>query len=109
MQPKFRRKEENMCKYNLAVDDVLVEEIRPHIGKDVAMQSWLEDVLHQALVSYAEKMEIQSKSHSETIYKQVKELGDTPEGFFGLGRILKPSRFSAEELKDEYIREKYGV
>jgi hypothetical protein len=98
-----------MCKYNLAVDDVLVEEIRPHIGKDVAMQSWLEDVLHQALVSYAEKLEIQSKNHSETIYKQVKELGDTPEGFFGLGRILKPSRFSAEELKDEYIREKYGV
>ena len=98
-----------MCRYYLTVDDALIEKVRPHIDKNVAIQSWLEDMLQMALMNYAEQFSKESKIRSEQICQQVKALGDTPEGFFNLHKVLKPSRYSAEELKDEYISEKYGV
>ena len=98
-----------MCRFNIAVDDALLEEVRPHIGEEVAVQSWLEEMLRKALVSYVEQFSKESKARSEQICQQVKALGDTPEGFFGLHTVLKPSRYSADELKDEYISEKFGV
>lgn len=39
----------------------------------------------------------------------VMALENDPEGFLKLGAVLKPSPYSAEELRDEYISEKYGV
>jgi hypothetical protein len=45
----------------------------------------------------------------EQICRQVKAFGDTPEGFFNLHTVLKPSKYSAEELMDEYLSDKYGV
>ena len=98
-----------MCRYNIAVDDALMEEVRPHIGENVAVQSWLEEMLRKALESYLEELAKESKIRSERICQQVKALGDTPEGFFNLHTVLKPSKYSAEELIDEYLSEKYGV
>lgn len=98
-----------MCRYNLAVDDVLMEEVKPHIGKDIAVQKWLEEMLHKALLSYAEQFASVPRNRSERICQQVQALGDTPEGFFNLHTVLKPSNYTAEDLRDEYISEKYGV
>ena len=98
-----------MCRYNLVVDDTLMEEVRPHIDENVAVQTWLEEMLRKALLGYVEQLSMESKTRSERICEQVKALGDTPEGFFGLHTVLKPSKYSAEELRDEYISEKYGV
>lgn len=42
-----------MCRYSIAIDDALMEEVRPHIGRDVAVQAWLEELLHKALLNYA--------------------------------------------------------
>ena len=39
----------------------------------------------------------------------VMALENDPEGFLKLAAVLKPSPYSAEELRDEYISEKYGV
>ena len=98
-----------MCRYNLAIDDELMEEVKPHIDNGVAVQAWLEEMLHKALVSYAAQFTTQTRNHGRKIVEQVEALGDTPEGFFGLHNVLKPSRYTAEELRDEYISEKYGV
>ena len=98
-----------MCRFNLALDDALMEVARPTIGKDIAVQKWLEEMLHKALASYVEQVTSKSQSRSEKLCEQVKALGDTPEGFFALHTVLKPSNCSAEELRDEYISEKYGV
>ena len=46
-----------MCRYNIAVDEALMEEVRPYIGENVAVQSWLEEMLRKALESYLEQLE----------------------------------------------------
>ena len=98
-----------MCRFNLAVDDVLMEEVKPHLSKDVAVQKWLEEMLHKALLSYAEQFASESRNRGRNIVEQLKALENDPEGFFKLGTILKPSKYSAKELRDEYISEKYGI
>ena len=98
-----------MCRFNIAIDDALLEEVKPHLDKDVEIQTWLEELLNKVFLSYVEQFATDSKSHSEEVCSQVEALGDTPEGFFDLHTVLKPSKISSEELKDEYINEKYGV
>ena len=98
-----------MCRYSLAIDDTLMEEVKPHIDSDVAVQAWLEELLHKALVSYAAQFATESRNRGRKVVEQLKALENDPEGFFKLGTILKPSKYSAEELRDEYISEKYGV
>ena len=98
-----------MCRYSLAIDDALMEEVKPHIDSDVAVQAWLEELLHKALVSYAAQFATESRNRGKKVVEQLKALENDPEGFFKLGTILKPSKYSAEELRDEYISEKYGV
>jgi hypothetical protein len=98
-----------MCRYNIAIDDALMEEVRPHIGQDTAVQSWLEELLNNALLSYAAQFEESSVSDNKKIVEQLKALENDPDGVFKLGSILKPSKYSAEELRDEYLSEKYGL
>ena len=99
-----------MCRYNIAIDDALMEEVKPHIGRDVAVQSWLEELLRNALLSYvAQFADAGVSNQDKNIVEQLKSLENDPDGLFKLGGILKPSQYSAEELRDEYIREKYGI
>ena len=99
-----------MCRYNIAIDDALMEEVRPHIDRDVAVQTWLEELLRKALLNYAAQFADSSVSnHGKTIVEQLKSLENDPDGLFKLDWILKPSQYSAEELRDEYLSEKYGI
>ena len=99
-----------MCRYNIAIDDALMEEVMPHIGRDVAVQAWLEELLHKALLNYAAQFANSGESnYSTTIVEQLKSLENDPDGLFKLGGILKPSEYSVEELRDEYLCEKYGI
>lgn len=96
-----------MCTYHIRIDDAVLEEVKPHFTGDTALTSWIEEVLHQALISYAAQFKAQS-AYNEDVYLQVKALESDPDGLFKLGKILKPSKYSIEELRDGYIKEKYG-
>ena len=99
-----------MCRYNIAIDDALMEEVLPHIDKDIAVQSWLEGLLRSALISYAAQFADTGVSkQNKSVVEQLKTLENDPDGLFKLDGILKPSRFSVEELRDEYLSEKYGI
>ena len=99
-----------MCRYNIAIDDALMEEVRPHIGSNIAVQSWLEEFLRNALLSYAAQFtDSRVSNQGKTVVEQLRSLENDPDGLFKLDRILKPSKYSAEELRDEYLSEKYGI
>lgn len=98
-----------MCTYNVRIEDAVLEEVKPHFAGDAAMQLWIEDVLRQALMSYAAQFRTKPLSNCERISQQIKALESDPDGLFKLGRILKPSKYTIEELRDGYISEKYGI
>lgn len=67
-------------------------------------------MVDQAMKDYAAQFKSAlDESENEHIFQQIKALEKDPKGFLKLSGILKPSRFSAEDLRDEYISEKYGV
>ena len=101
-----------MCRYNIAVDDALMEEVRPLIGENEAVQAWLEEMLRKALMEYLkEKSSVRDVARErERLLERVKRL-ENSSGFSALGGILgtPPAGFSWEELRDEAISEKYGI
>ena len=99
-----------MCRYNIAIDDALMEEVKPYIGRDITVQAWLEELLRNALLSYvAQFAEADVSNQDKSIVEQLKSLENDPDGLFKLDGILKPSKYSAEELRDEYLSERYGI
>ena len=55
-----------------------------------------------------EVMEMENVENKR-IYQQIKALEKDPMGFLKLSSVLKPSKYSVEDLRDEYISEKYGI
>ena len=98
-----------MCTLNVKMDDKVLELVKPHFSGDEAMLLWIEKQLHLILKEYAKQFERKPDDDSMRIVNQIKSLGNDPEGLLKLGSILKPSKYSAKELKDEYISDKYGV
>ena len=75
------------------------------------MNKWIEVALRKVMLDYVEQYSDQQKQSQENalLLARLKELENDPEGLFKLGSVLKPSSYSAEELRDEYISEKYGI
>lgn len=87
-----------------------MEMVRPHFEGDKELWAWVENVVDQAMKDYAAQFKSAiEERENERIFLKIKALENDPEGFFKLGGILKPSKYSAEELRDEYLSEKYGV
>lgn len=100
-----------MCTYNVRIEDEVMEMVRPHFDGDAALRVWIESQLDKAMKEYAMQFVTSpsAEDKSEDIYQRVKALEQDPRGLFKLGSILKPSQYSAEELRDEYLSEKYGI
>jgi hypothetical protein len=100
----------NMCTGYIKINDEVMEMVKPHFDGDKELWAWVEKVVDQAMKDYAAQFKTTvEKSENEHIYEQIKALENDPKGFLKLSGILKPSRYSAEDLRDEYISEKYGV
>lgn len=98
-----------MCTFSVKIDDAVVEMMRPHFQGDEALRTWVEKQIYRTMRDYAMMLAMHKEDRSESVYQQVKALENDPCGLFKLGNILKPSLFSAEELRDEYVNEKYGI
>lgn len=87
-----------------------MERVKPHFGDDSELWCWIENVVDKAMKDFAAQYEMEkTNAERNRIYEQVMALENDPEGFLKLGAVLKPSPYSAEELRDEYVSEKYGV
>lgn len=88
-----------------------MEMVKPHFSGDKDIWLWVEKVVDQALKDYAQqfKEESENRSENEHVYQQLKALESDPMGLLKLSSVLKPSNLSVEDLRDEYISEKYGI
>jgi hypothetical protein len=92
-----------MCTGNIKINDEVMEMVRPHFEGDKELWAWVENVVDQAMKDYAAQFTSALKdSTNERIYQQIKALEKDPKGFLKLNSILKPSQYSAEDLRDEF-------
>jgi len=100
-----------MSTYNVRINDAVVQRVKPHFNNEADMRHWIEYEIERVMVDYAERLSPfhSDNSRDEQIYRQVKALENDPHALSKLGAILKPSPYSAEELLDDYVSEKYGV
>ena len=102
-----------MCKYNISIDDAVMERVKPHFSGDDAMKTWLEEVLHQAMLEFANQIESRkaSQAHSQELLQKLESLKDDPDGFFKMGGILGhvDQKTSWEQLREEALSEKFGI
>ena len=98
-----------MCTLKVRMDDNVLNLVKPHFKGDEAMQLWIEKQLHNVLLEYAKQFDKISDVDNIMVVQQVKALEKDPIGLLKLGSVLRPSKYNAEELKDEYVSEKYGI
>lgn len=100
-----------MCTGYIRINDDVMEMVKPHFHGDEEIWLWVEKAVDQALKDYAQQFSSKRKDHitNELVYQKLKALEDDPMFFLKLGHVLKPSAYSADELRDEYISDKYGI
>lgn len=102
-----------MCRYNLSfnIDDQVVDLVRPKLGGDKALESWMIQMLKKAMTDYAHELRAQTTSvvDGEELLSKLKALPNTPEGFLQLDTVLMPAKTSFEELREEAYAEKYNI
>lgn len=97
-----------MCRFNLSLNDTIVEDMRPHFDGDKALESWMVEQLEYVMLEYMAQFRKPSEGNDRLLEK-LQALDDSPEGFLMLDSVLKPSSFSMEELREDAYIEKYGI
>lgn len=44
-----------MCRYNISIDDAVMEKVRPHFSDEQAVQQWLEQQLRTIVVEFVKE------------------------------------------------------
>ena len=101
-----------MCTYTFTLDDKLVDKISPQFKGQEAMLSWLQQELELLIIQRAETtidtVKLQGK---ELAKKRVLEFasGKKKPIFADLKGILADASRSAEEMRNDYMTNKYGL
>ena len=95
-----------MCTVNIKVNDNLLHRAWANMDKDVDMAEWMQQQIEAILI----RMTIASeRNESMQRIKSIAEADGEAVSLLDLEGILPDSKISFEELRDEYISEKYGV
>ena len=101
-----------MCTYTFTLDDKLVESISPEFSSRQSMESWLQREFELLVRHHAERVKASSKEkRKDDLVKRIMALDGCSgsEGFYNMGGLFSDSKMSLQELRDEYVSEKYGV
>ncbi len=85
------------------------DEERSHFVDEKARLMWVQVQMEQMMREYTAPNKKKSVVDGDELLRKLKTLPNTPEGFLQLDTVLRPSRFSIEELKEEAYLEKYGI
>lgn len=100
-----------MCTYTFTLDDRLIDRISPQFKEQEAMRQWLQQELEMLIVQRAEKTaDVQKTQDKELARKQILELasGKRKPTLASLKGIMAGATRSAEEMRSDYLTEKYG-
>lgn len=98
-----------MCSYTFSLDDRLVGRISPRFASDESLRQWMQQQLEMVIIRYVEDASVHS-SKEKTI-QRLNDLasGKSKGGLRDLKGIMSPSSMTAEQLRDSYVNEKYGI
>ena len=101
-----------MCTYSFTLDDKLLESISPEFSSRQSMESWLQREFELLVRHHAERVTAASKEkRKDELARRILALEDCQgsEGFYNMGGLFSDSKMSVQELRDEYVSEKYGI
>ena len=95
----------------MRIDDAMFQSMQPFFNGEDAMQTWIEQQLRNVFVQFVREQSATKviPRDADDVLEKLEAINDDPDGFLKLGDILRPSPYSAEELRDKYIEDKYGV
>ena len=101
----------NMCTYTFTLDDKLVDKISPQFQGQEAMRQWLQQELELLIVQRAEKTDnLLKPQDKEAARQRILELSGKRETTLAdLKGIMAGAAHSAEEMRSNYLAEKYGL
>lgn len=79
------------------------------IVDEKARLMWIQVQMEQMMREYTARNKKKSVVDGDELLRNLKALPNTPEGFLKLDTVLRHSRFSIEELREEAYLEKYGI
>jgi len=99
-----------MCTYNISIDDTLIEQLRPTLGSDGDVNEWMQHQIELAVLQFVQQYK--SKSMRQDSIRRIVSVSEADGNTLSLRDlegILPASQTSFDDLRDEYISEKYGI
>lgn len=101
-----------MCTYTFTLDDKLVNSVSPQFESSEAMRSWLQRELEMLIIHRAAHTENMTVSPDKaTVRKRIIDVasGKHKMTFSDLKGIFACSKRSAEDIRNDYLIEKYDL
>lgn len=95
-----------MCTVSIKVNDNLLHRAWANMDKDVDMAEWMQQQIEAILLRMTL---VSEKNEAMQRIKTIAEAKGEAVSLLDFEGILPASKLSFEELRDEYISEKYGV
>lgn len=99
-----------MCTYNISIDDTLIEQLRPSLGTDGDVHEWMQRQIELAVLRYVLQLKGDSM-RQETIQRiiGISKADGNAISLRDLEGILPANQTPFDDLRDEYISEKYNL
>lgn len=68
-----------MCKYNIAIDDAVMEKVRPTITEGMDENAWVQQQVEKLFSKIAESVSL--KGHSMRLSQRLRGIGHAPKDF----------------------------
>lgn len=108
--PEPTKGNKTMCTYSISIEDALVEQLKPSLGSDNDVKKWMQHEIELAVLRYVQQLH--GKSMEQDSRRRIMALSEADGSTISLcdlEGILPAPQSSFEDLRNEYINEKYGV
>ena len=99
-----------MCTYSISIEDKLMEQLKPALGGESDVNEWMQRQIELAVLRYVQQLNGKS-TRKDSIQRivAISEADGNTISLRDLEGILPVPQTSFEDLRDEYISEKYDV